>query len=326
MIIPTLRVCDDLKDYDCIVKNFLDKNIRLLRVNMSRYSPEKYKDDIKYIRELSSGKIEIMADIPIPGQKYRLYTNEDRTIKKGQEITFVPLGNHIVNSIVVNIKKFECKEKVGKILLGDGELSFTAKSISKDKIVAVADNSGILRGKRAFIFLDSIPFAMYDEEKLERYLKALKEINPIKIVLSFSETTEILNLLEEKIKQVLPETMIIPKIETQIGINNLDKITDCYNEIMLGRGDLALFSDINKFGENQEYVLNTSKRKGVNVIVATDILTSLYENILPSRGELTDIYYLKNKKVEDIVVSAGISMSEELFNRFHLLTRNYFSE
>ncbi len=326
MIIPTLRVCDDLKDYDCIVKNFLDKNIRLLRVNMSRYSPEKYKDDIKYIRELSSGKIEIMADIPIPGQKYRLYTNEDRTIKKGQEITFVPLGNHIVNSIVVNIKKFECKEKVGKILLGDGELSFTAKSISKDKIVAVADNSGILRGKRAFIFLDSIPFAMYDEEKLERYLKALKEINPIKIVLSFSETTEILKLLEEKIKQVLPETMIIPKIETQIGIDNLDKITDCYNEIMLGRGDLALFSDINKFGENQEYVLNTSKRKGVNVIVATDILTSLYENILPSRGELTDIYYLKNKKVEDIVVSAGISMSEELFNRFHLLTRNYFSE
>lgn len=326
MIIPTLRVCDDLKDYDCIVKNFLDKNIQLLRVNMSRYSPEKYKDDIKYIRELSSGKIEIMADIPIPGQKYRLYTNEDRTIKKGQEITFVPLGNHIVNSIVVNIKKFECKEKVGKILLGDGELSFTAKSISKDKIVAVADNSGILRGKRAFIFLDSIPFAMYDEEKLERYLKALKEINPIKIVLSFSETTEILKLLEEKIKQVLPETMIIPKIETQIGIDNLDKITDCYNEIMLGRGDLALFSDINKFGENQEYVLNTSKRKGVNVIVATDILTSLYENIVPSRGELTDIYYLKNKKVEDIVVSAGISMSEELFNRFHLLTRNYFSE
>lgn len=326
MIIPTLRVFDDLKDYDCIVKNFLDKNIRLLRVNMSRYSPEKYKDDIKYIRELSSGKIEIMADIPIPGQKYRLYTNEDRTIKKGQEITFVPLGNHIVNSIVVDIKKFECKEKVGKILLGDGELSFTTKSISKDKIVAVADNSGILRGKRAFIFLDSIPFEMYEEEKLERYLKALKEINPIKIVLSFSETTEILNLLEEKIKQVLPETMIIPKIETQIGINNLDKITDCYNEIMLGRGDLALFSDINKFGENQEYVLNTSKRKGVNVIVATDILTSLYENIVPSRGELTDIYYLKNKKVEDIVVSAGISMSEELFNRFHLLTRNYFSE
>lgn len=326
MIIPTLRVFDDLKDYDCIVKKFLDKNIRLLRVNMSRYSPEKYKDDIKYIRELSSGKIEIMADIPIPGQKYRLYTNEDRTIKKGQEITFVPLGNHIVNSIVVDIKKFECKEKVGKILLGDGELSFTAKSISKDKIVAVADNSGILRGKRAFIFLDSIPFEMYEEEKLERYLKALKEINPTKIVLSFSETTEILNLLEEKIKQVLPETMIIPKIETQIGINNLDKITDCYNEIMLGRGDLALFSDINKFGENQEYVLNTSKRKGVNVIVATDILTSLYENIVPSRGELTDIYYLKNKKVEDIVVSAGISMSEELFNRFHLLTRNYFSE
>lgn len=326
MIIPTLRVFDDLKDYDCIVKKFLDKNIRLLRVNMSRYSPEKYKDDIKYIRELSSGKIEIMADIPIPGQKYRLYTNEDRTIKKGQEITFVPLGNHIVNSIVVNIKKFECKEKVGKILLGDGELSFTTKSISKDKIVAVADNSGILRGKRAFIFLDSIPFEMYEEEKLERYLKALKEINPIKIVLSFSETTEILNLLEEKIKQVLPETMIIPKIETQIGINNLDKITDYYNEIMLGRGDLALFSDINKFGENQEYVLNTSKRKGVNVIVATDILTSLYENIVPSRGELTDIYYLKNKKVEDIVVSAGISMSEELFNRFHLLTRNYFSE
>lgn len=325
MIIPTLRVSDNTKDYDRVIKGFADKDIRMLRINMSRYSPEKYEEDVEYIRGISSGKIEIMADIPIPGQKYRLYTNENRTIEKGQEVIFVPLGNPVENAIVVDIKKFIDKEEVSKILLGDGELSFTTKFISENKIVAVADNTGIIRGKRAFVFLNNIPFSIYEDTELERYLKALKKINPLKIVLSFSEKKEILIPLEKKIKQCLPKVKIVPKIETQTGVNNLDEITDYYDEIMLGRGDLALYSDIKDFGQNQEYVLNIANKKGINVIVATDILTSLYDSIIPSRGDLTDIYYLKNKNVKDIVASAGISVNEEAFNRFYLLTKKQFS-
>lgn len=324
MIIPTLGVSDGMKNYDRMIKGFLDKDIRLLRINMSRYNPEKYEEDVEYIRAISSGKIEIMADIPIPGQKYRLYTNENRIIEKDQEVIFVPLGNPIENAIVVDIEKFVDKKEAGKILLGDGEISFTTKFTSEDKIVAVADNAGMIRGKRAFVFLDNIEFSLYKYDELERYLKTLKKIDPLKIVLSFSEKKEILIPLDKKIKQCLPKVKIVPKIETQIGINNLEEIADYYDEIMLGRGDLGLYSDINSFGQNQEYVLNISSKKGINAIVATDILTSLYDSIIPARGELTDIYYLKNKNVKDIVVASGISMNEELFNRFYLLTQKEF--
>jgi len=79
---------------------------------------------------------------------------------------------------------------------------------------------------------------------------------------------------------------------------------------------LALFSDSLYFGETQERVINTAQRCNTNVIVATDILTSLYQSRIPARGELTDIYYLKSKKIRDVVSSAGISMQGELFDLF----------
>lgn len=73
MVIPTLRV-GEKKSYDEAVSNFLDKSIRMIRVNMTRYSLERYCEDIRYIRERSDNALEIMADIPLPGNKYRIDT------------------------------------------------------------------------------------------------------------------------------------------------------------------------------------------------------------------------------------------------------------
>ena len=58
------------------------------------------------------------------------------------------------------------------------------------------------------------------------------------------------------------------------------------------------------------------KRYPKNAIVATDILTSLYEKKIPSRGEMTDLYYLEKEGVRDVVVSAGIAVQPEIFSRF----------
>ncbi|HJA94328.1 MAG TPA: hypothetical protein H9717_14655 [Candidatus Eisenbergiella merdipullorum] len=159
---------------------------------------------------------------------------------------------------------------------------------------------------------------------LENYLQYLREIKPRKVVLSFAEDIGTLNEISGCIKNLLPHVEIIPKIETQTGVDNCKNIMESFKTIMLGRGDLALFSEISSFGYNQNYVLDMGEKNNANVIVATDILTSLYENMIPARGDLTDIYYLKGKKVKDIVVSAGISIQPELFGRFCNLVEDDF--
>ena len=79
---------------------------------------------------------------------------------------------------------------------------------------------------------------------------------------------------------------------------------------------MGLYSELTEFGRNQEKVLGLARRYSKNAIVATDILTSLYEKKIPSRGELTDLYYLEKEGVRDVVVSAGIAVQPEIFSRF----------
>lgn len=325
MVIPTLRV-GEKKSYDEAVSNFLDKSIRMIRVNMTRYSLERYCEDIRYIRERSDNALEIMADIPLPGNKYRIDTAQpEKFIEKGQEIIFAAGGDRKTEGITVEIERFVPFKGAGKIVIGDGELSFTVRQADEDRIIAAADNSAVIRGGRAFIFADAVPFRMYTEELLHKYIDALKVIHPEKIVLSFAEDVNILEDVCKEIYKEIPGTAVIPKIETQKGIDNIDSIFEKYDEVMLGRGDLALFSDIRNFGENQNKVLGAAKKRKKNVIVATDILTSLYELTIPARGELSDIFYLYSMGVEDVVASAGISMQKSLFDRFCDLAGNFMS-
>ena len=317
MIIPTLRISEK-KDYDKMMEEFFKWDIKLLRVNFTRYSMARYIEDVLYIKQQMGQSIGIMADLPIPGRKYRtLIPSGEILINQGEKITFVPFNHQCGDkTILVDTNSFVETKDTMKILIGDGELTFTTLQVEKDKIVAEAENTGVIRGGRAFILNGNMRYKKYDTDMMQEYLDGMKAISPQKLVLSFAEDNNVLLEIAEEFRKVIPEAEIVPKIETQVGIDNCDVIMKSFKTIMLGRGDLGLFSDIKAFGMNQNYVLDRGILNDVNVIVATDILTSLYESTVPVRGELTDIYYLKEKKVKDIVVSAGISLYPKLFARF----------
>lgn len=323
MIIPTLRI-GEKNLYDEVIEDFLKKGISTIRVNMTRYSLERYCEDINHIREKSNHAFEIMADIPVPGKKYRTsILEEEKVISKGQKMIFTTRNQREEGCLAVEIDRFVSFDGIEKGILGDGELSFSAKYINENRIAAVADNDSVVRGGRSFIIANTLPYELCTEEEWEIYLDALRKIQPEKIVLSFSEDLEVLENLCKRIKSELPHSLIVPKIETQKGVDGIEEIFDRFEEVMLGRGDLALFSDIKKFGENQCKVLNAAKKKNKNVIVATDILTSLYESKIPARGELSDLFYLQTMGVKDIVASAGISVQRPLFDRFYELSEKF---
>lgn len=325
MIIPTLRI-GEKNLYDKVIADFLNKRISTIRVNMTRYPLERYCEDISYIRKKSNNAFQIMADIPIPGKKYRTNILEDeKVISKGQEIIFTTKDKREDGCLVVEIDRFVPFDGIEKVILGDGELLFSAQYINENHIVAVADNDSVIRGGRSFIIANILPYELYTEKVWCMYLDALRKIQPEKIVLSFSEDLEVLENLCEKINKELPNSLIIPKIETQRGVDIIEEILEKFDEVMLGRGDLALFSDIKNFGENQYRILNVAKNKNKNIIVATDILTSLYGSRIPARGELSDIFYLQTMGVKDIVASAGISVQKQLFDRFYDLSESFWN-
>ncbi len=363
MIIPTFRI-GDRSAYAAMARCYEEQGIGMLRVNMVRESMEVYCEEIACFRSRMKTPLEIMADIPLPGRKYRLDlpNGVEYSIQNGQRGCFTAGGESLEEEvepgtmvIPVQANFFPCGEKTedrsyhiqeiiqgnipqtiqentlkntqkttqgkgidrgDRIIIGDGELSLMVEEASRQKIWAVARQSAIIRGQRSFAIPGSMSYRRYDDSFLQQYIKAFLQIRPSKIVLSFSEDTATLEEVRQKLEQALGKVAVVPKIETQAGVEHCGEICAAFPEIMLGRGDLALFSNPVEFGKNQKRVITAAQEKGANVIAATDILVSLYDHTIPVRSDLSDLYYLHELGIRDVVASAGLSMLPEWFERF----------
>lgn len=89
MIIPTFRI-GDRSAYAAMARCYEEQGIGTLRVNMVRESMEVYCEEIAYFRSRMKMPLEIMADIPLPGRKYRLGlpNGAEYSIQNGQRVCF----------------------------------------------------------------------------------------------------------------------------------------------------------------------------------------------------------------------------------------------
>ncbi|MBQ6538981.1 MAG: pyruvate kinase [Bacilli bacterium] len=110
------------------------------------------------------------------------------------------------------------------------------------------------------------------------------------LAISFVNTVD--NVLE--IKQLLKnydrtDLKIISKIESQLGVENVDEILDESAGIMIARGDLGNEIASEKLPIIQKQLIKRARDKGKIAIVATEMLESMMEENRPKRAETSDI-------------------------------------
>lgn len=110
------------------------------------------------------------------------------------------------------------------------------------------------------------------------------------LALSFVESKE--NILEARkiLKEFNREDMqIISKVESSTALENLEDIIEFSDGIMVARGDLGVEVPIQKLPIIQKNMIKKCREKEKFVIVATEMLASMYTNPRPTRAEVSDI-------------------------------------
>ena len=110
------------------------------------------------------------------------------------------------------------------------------------------------------------------------------------LALSFVSCKEDVLEIKEILKQHNREDLqIICKIESDLGIKNLESILEVSDGVMVARGDLGTEIPSEMLPIVQKQMITTCRRLGKIAIVATEMLETMMENNRPKRAETSDI-------------------------------------
>jgi len=280
---------------DGILRELMLSGMNVARLNFSHGDHEYHLKNMTRIRAISQelGKpIAIMLDTRGPEIRLELFENKKVELKKGQTFTLCTqsiLGNSERASITYKELPRDIHEGT-TILIDDGLVSMTVRSLTDEEIVCVVNNDGVVSDRKG-INVPDVDLSMPYLSQKDREDIAFGVRNGIDFVAaSFARTADdILEVRRLFSQEGRTNVNIIAKIENMQGVQNIDEILRVSDGIMVARGDLGVEIPLEQVPVIQKMLIRKAYSSGKPVITATQMLDSMMKNPRPTRAESTDV-------------------------------------
>ena len=278
-----------------VLRKMFSAGLDVVRLNSSHGSHKQHFDFIELVRRINKKcrrHIRIMLDLEglririgrLKGVKTRLLKNR----------AVVWLTNDPEASGPRTIP-FDYKGDLGRIkpkqliYIDDGNLVLRVKSISVNSIKAVVVEGGILKERKGInipdVDLGFEGITTKDKKDIEFGIKYGVDY----IALSFVRDENDIRQAAELIKPALPNCLLVAKIENRQAIENIDRIIEAADGIMIARGDMGVAVPIYEVPIIQKRIIKKSNAAGKFVITATQMLEHMTGHSRPTRAEVTDV-------------------------------------
>ena len=180
--------------------------------------------------------------------------------------------------------------KVGdKVLIDNALLELEVIDKKEDFIVLKALGEGSIQNNKT-INVPGVDLKLdFISESDEKDIAFAAKHSCDYLALSFVNTKEDVIAARKIIEDAGGDSCIISKIESRMGIENIDDIIEESDGIMVARGDLGVEVPMQELPMIQKTIIRKCREKGKFAIVATEMLASMYENPRPSRAEVSDV-------------------------------------
>ncbi|MBQ6498121.1 MAG: pyruvate kinase [Bacilli bacterium] len=264
------------------------------RINLSHSTEEDILKTIELIRNVrkSTGTpIAIMYDTKGPEFRTLNFQNGGIKIKENDTIRMQKkkcLGTR--DKFSVNHPEAIDKLSVGNHVLIDNallDLEVIKKGAGYVELKAL--NNGEIRNHKTIntpgVNLD-LPF-ISDVDRKDIEFAATHSCDYL--ALSFVNKKEDVIVARRIVEKAGGDARIIAKIESRMGVKNIDEIVEAADGIMVARGDLGVEVPMEELPLIQKELIRKCRENGKFAIVATEMLASMYGNPRPTRAEVTDI-------------------------------------
>ncbi|QZE12523.1 pyruvate kinase [Mycoplasma sp. Ms02] len=244
--------------------------------------------------EIRVGKMKDGAQVIQAGTELMIWTTEDKFKSLEGTETEISVAYDMSKDLVVG----------NQVLLDDGKLSTVVTEVGKGYVKAKAENTHKLKTNKR-INLPGVDFSLpfLAQKDIDDVIFGIKHgINYV--AASFVNSAKNVKELRELLNANGGEHVkIISKIESHLGVMNIDEILEYSDAIMVARGDLGLEIPYYDVPYYQKRMIRKCREAGKPVIVATQMLDSMENNPHPTRAEVTDVYYATELGADSTMLS-----------------------
>lgn len=224
------------------LKQLIDAGMNVARLNFSHGSHEEHRTRIESIREVAkeSGK-EVSILLDTKGPEIRTYEMENGEVdlKKGSHLRVI--GENVLgNAEFIGITYKDLARDVAPgnvILLDDGLIELQVESIEGEDVLTTVMNDGTLKNKKGVnlpkVKVNLPGMTEKDAADIRFGIEAGVDFIAASFVRRAADVFEIRELLE---MNGVGTTPIIPKIENEEGVNNIEEILEVSEGIMVAKG------------------------------------------------------------------------------------------
>ncbi len=278
-----------------MLKSLMQAGMNVARLNFSHGDFDEHKARIDTIRETAKElgeNVAILLDTKGPEIRTQTMKNGAINLERGQELIIAAEEvEGTPEKISVTYPGLADDLEAGKkILLDDGLIELEVLEIIGKDVKTKVLNSGELKNKKG-VNLPNVKVNLpgiteKDAADIEFGIEQEVDFIAASFVRRTSDVLEIRELLE---KHEAEDIQIIPKIENQEGIENIDEILEVSDGLMVARGDLGVEIPPEEVPLAQKNLIKKCNTLAKPVITATQMLDSMQRNPRPTRAEASDV-------------------------------------
>lgn len=278
----------------------------VFRINMSHTSHQAATDMVAMLREAEQEferPFGILADLQGPKLRIGEIFDGAVVLTAGQSYTLdlEPAAGNAERAPLPHPEILQALKPGATLLIDDGRIRLRVVEVSPVHARTVVEIPGTLRSRKGVNVPDVVlPLSALSPKDCAD-LEHVANLGVDWIALSFVQRHE--DVMEAR-GLISGRAAVMAKIEKPSALEDLAKIIEASDAVMVARGDLGVELPVEHVPGWQKQITRAARAAGKPVVIATQMLESMIEAPFPTRAEVSDVATAVFEGADAVMLSA----------------------
>ena len=303
------------------IAGLIGAGANVIRVNSSHGTPELRASWIAAVRKAAAAAdVAVALLVDLQGPRIRVgKLAAPRVLRAGETIVFAPEDEARGDELPTTYADLATDARPGaRILLDDGLLSLEVTRIAAPRVEGRVVDGGTLTAHKGMnlpgLHVSAPALTDKDREDAAHAVEAGADYLGLSFVRRAEDLAELRAL-------VTPDMKLVAKIEKATALEDLPRILEACDAVMVARGDLGVELPFEKVPAVQKRLIREANRYGKPVITATQMLESMVHHPRPTRAEASDVANAILDGTDAVMLSAETATGEYPFEAVRAMDR-----